>query len=422
MLILFRVKNFMSFKDDVQIDLRRTSYKEHPNHIFKFLDMELLKTVAVYGSNAAGKSNLVFAMHSFKMLVSTQFFNYNSEKAIDRTEGLFDFKPFKLTDNPSTITEFEIAFGYNNNVYQYQISYDFFKEIFEKEELIVNHDMVYQRCRKEVSIGNKYKKFISGNNEIREDRLYLAFLDYFSQENKIKSMLTEIMKFFVQDFNIHFDFHLNPTIKINRAIDYFNIEPFKDDEFRKRVSDLVRVIDVNIDDLEVQPIVTTNIATNETSTKYVLKAIHRVKDKDNNVKKIPFDLYEESNGTRKFITFASNIVEKLDKGGVYIVDELSNSLHPVLTKFIIDIFNSKLNVNHTQLVFTTHEFTIMNRNQFRRDEVVLIDKNDKGESSLYSLSDLKIRSDASFDKEYFKGKYGALPIIKDILSCEDKDD
>ena len=141
-LILFRVKNFMSFKDDVQIDLRKTSYKEHPNHTFKYLDMELLKTVAVYGSNAAGKSNLVFAMHSFKMLVSTQFFNYNSEKVIDRTEGLFDFKPFKLTDNPNTITEFEIAFGYNNNIYQYQISYDFFKEICEKEELRVNNDIV----------------------------------------------------------------------------------------------------------------------------------------------------------------------------------------------------------------------------------------------------------------------------------------
>ena len=108
----------------------------------------------------------------------------------------------------------------------------------------------------------------------------------------------------------------------------------------------------------------------------------------------------------------------IDRGGVFIVDEMSARLHPLLTKLIIDIFQSTKNES-AQLIFTTHDISILNNKQFRRDEVVFIDKNKMGESTLYALSDLKVREDASFSKDYLQGKYGAIPIFNYINLFEE---
>ena len=96
------------------------------------------------------------------------------------------------------------------------------------------------------------------------------------------------------------------------------------------------------------------------------------------------------------------------------IRNLFTRLHSVVTKFIIDIFQSEANKKNAQLIFTTHDTSQMNKEQFRRDEIVLVDKNEKGESTIYSLAELKVRSDVTFNKDYFKGKYGALPIVQDL--------
>ena len=100
----------------------------------------------------------------------------------------------------------------------------------------------------------------------------------------------------------------------------------------------------------------------------------------------------------------------INRGGVFIVDEMSARLHPLLTKLIVDIFQASKNES-AQLIFTTHDISLLNHNQFRRDEVVFVDKNKMGESTLYALSDLKVREDATFNKDYLQGKYGAIPIF-----------
>ena len=120
-----------------------------------------------------------------------------------------------------------------------------------------------------------------------------------------------------------------------------------------------------------------------------------------------------------FLAYIQNIIEMISNGGVFIVDEMSARLHPLLTKLIVDIFCSSQN-KKAQLIFTTHDISLLNNNQFRRDEVVFIDKNERGESSLYALSDLKVREDATFNKDYLQGKYGAIPIFNydDIMGGE----
>ena len=148
----------------------------------------------------------------------------------------------------------------------------------------------------------------------------------------------------------------------------------------------------------------------------VAKTVHPIYDENGKkIGKKVFDIYQESSGTVRFLSYIQYIVELIEDGGVFIVDELSSRLHPLLTKFIVDIFQSDLNKSNAQLIFTTHEVSIMNNNQFRRDEVAIVDKDVAGRSTLYTLSDLQIREDATFNKDYFKGKYGGIPIISDVL-------
>ena len=123
-----------------------------------------------------------------------------------------------------------------------------------------------------------------------------------------------------------------------------------------------------------------------------------------------FNLDMESSGTIRYFSFIQYILDIIEDGGVFIVDELSARLHPILTKFIVDLFQGKKN-KEAQLIFTTHDISLMNRKQLRRDEIAFVEKNERGESSLYTLADIKARSDASFSKDYMSGKYGAIPVI-----------
>lgn len=150
---------------------------------------------------------------------------------------------------------------------------------------------------------------------------------------------------------------------------------------------------------------------------YKIKTIHDVyNDEGKVIRQEKFELNMESSGTIRYFSFIQHILNIIEDGGVFIVDELSARLHPILTKFIVDLFQSKMN-KEAQLIFTTHDISLMNRHQFRRDEIAFVEKNKKGESTLYTLADIKARSDASFAKDYMAGKYGAIPVLSDDDLC-----
>ncbi|MOA22390.1 hypothetical protein D3C78_1429430 [compost metagenome] len=150
----------------------------------------------------------------------------------------------------------------------------------------------------------------------------------------------------------------------------------------------------------------------------LIKTIHPVFNSNGDqVDTKSFDLTQESSGTLRFLSFIQEILILLERGGVFVIDELSARLHPLLTKFIVDLFQSDTNTNHAQLIFTTHDTSILNKEQFRRDEILFVDKSEFGVSSLYSLADLKmVRQDATYHKDYFNGKYGAIPILQNPSS------
>jgi AAA15 family ATPase/GTPase len=125
---------------------------------------------------------------------------------------------------------------------------------------------------------------------------------------------------------------------------------------------------------------------------------------------------DASEGTRKLFSYTGRILECINHGGAMIIDEFGSTLHTLLTKAIINMFNSKENKS-AQLCFVVHDTNLLDTDLLRRDQIYFVEKNSKAETSIYSLAEIKaVRNDASFEKDYIKGKYGAIPFVKNLNS------
>lgn len=139
---------------------------------------------------------------------------------------------------------------------------------------------------------------------------------------------------------------------------------------------------------------------------------HKGKDSQGNIQEYALPLSEESDGTIRLMSRAAAIQDTLKVGGVLIVDEIENRLHPLLVQYIIEKFQNQSDGQRAQLIFTTHSTDIMNRGMLRRDQYYFVDKdNMTGESELYSLADFSVRLEENIAKAYLLGKYGAVPYI-----------
>lgn len=421
MLLMFKVKNYTSFKDESILDMRATAYVQHPTHIIRINNkLGLLKTTALYGANASGKSNLISAMFFFEQYIFSQFINKTENEDFESNEvgKKMKLEPFGLSNNINSASEFDIIFLHNDK----QIQYGFectSKEVLN-EWLFINDKKVFERTGTGISFGCKYQKLLGAYKKLPAERLYIAVLEYFLDEEAKKVVLGDFISFFNKEYNVFTEILFESTVKGLAGMVGLSKKLVSNKAFRKRVEHYLHLIDVGIKRLDVQTEMIFEERTGKKKKEKVVRTVHDIYDEAGNVvgEKL-FDLRQESTGTLRFLAYIQNIIEMISNGGVFIVDEMSARLHPLLSKLIVDIFCSSQN-KKAQLIFTTHDISLLNNNQFRRDEVVFIDKNERGESSLYALSDLKIREDATFNKDYLQGKYGAIPIFNydDIMDGE----
>lgn len=412
MLLMFKVKNYASFKDESILDMRATAYVQHPNHVIRIDDkLSLLKTTALYGANASGKSNLISAMFFFEQYIFSQFINKKEDEDFEPNEiGVkMKLEPFCLTENVSDASEFDIIFLHNDKQIQYGFECSS-KEVLN-EWLYINDKKVFERTDMELSFGNNYQKILGAYKKLPSERLYIAVLEYFLDEDAKKTVLGDFISFFDKEYNVFTEILFESTVKGLAGMVGLSKKLVSNTSYRKKVEHYLRLIDVGIKRLDVQEETIFDEHTGKKKKEKVIHTVHDIYDKNGKItgEKL-FDLRQESSGTLRFLAYIQNIIDMISKGGVFIVDEMSARLHPLLTKLIVDIFCSEQN-KKAQLIFTTHDISLLNNNQFRRDEVVFVEKNERGESGLYALSDLKVREDATFNKDYLQGKYGAIPIF-----------
>ena len=402
MLIQFSFKNFKSFKEETTLDMTASSIKEHLDKVIEKDDNKYLKVTAVYGANASGKSNVIEAFSHMKRIILDSF----TEEAKWRTIPLKRFNFDEESKNSTSM--FEVFFKYNNETYQYG---------FELDNQSIKEEWLY----KERKI--KYKKFelvfARENNEFelsKELKIYSEMLNGLSEKTLILSFLANIK---IEDIKNTYEWFketkvLNlETFNTGEKLSEFLPKELLKGELaaKEKFNNFLADIDVGIKDIKIEE---TN---SDENNKYNIFSVHQNNDSKES-EYLP--IAEESDGTLKMISLYSDIEKCIERGGTIFIDELDAKLHPLLTKYLIQKFHNKnTNPNDAQLIYTTHDVINLRKENFRRDEIWFVEKNIKNESTLYSLVEYKIdnakvRNDASYDKDYLLGKYGALPLLKEF--------
>ena len=266
---------------------------------------------------------------------------------------------------------------------------------------------IFDRDENKVKFNKSYKAKIN-KFDVDSSSLFLSLYRKIEKDNEdFKSVYDWFLNSYYLDLG-------NPKFenKINRLISSKIVD---DKEYRKRLVEFIKVFDLGIDDIDVK-IKDVRTLDNNTHSQVELKAVH----KNENGEKILLPFYLESKGTLKMFYLYNFIMDALEDGSCLFIDELDAKLHPLLTRYIINLFHDKeKNTGNGQLIYSTHDITNLNKETFRRDEIWFTEKDIYGISELFSLSDYKIdntkvRNDATYNKDYLTGRYGAIPVFEEF--------
>lgn len=411
MLIQFSVGNFKSFKNIVTFSLLATSRKEHEENTFVAKDkLRLLKNAVIYGANASGKTNLIQAMRFMR------FFVLFSTKDVTDKIKVTRFKLSTETENqPST---FEIIFLHEGIRYRYGFQAD--REKIHREWLFYvpkrKETRLFLREGNDFTIGTHFKEGKGLKDKTRQNALFLSVVAQFNGP-----LSTKVFQWFRK-------FKVLTALTDTSYLD-FTLKKLQDPEFKNEIMKFTKFADLGIEDVGLEETkmkiedlpeeIKSKLKSDDELIDVSVNAFHKKYDTENKavgLEKFDFAL-EESAGTKKFFAISAPILDTLKKGNVLVIDELDSKLHPILIKFLIELYNSRENnPNNAQLVFVSHNTNLFNRTIFRRDQIWLTEKNSYGATDLYSLVEYKVRNDASFEKDYMAGKYGAIPLIREANS------
>ncbi len=420
MIIKFRVTNFRSIREKVELSLEKTSLKGLSSNYFQVDNrLKLLKSSIIFGPNASGKSGFLRAFKALEYLVkkSTSF------KPDDK---IAPYEPHRLeksySDNPVI---FEIEFISNGIRYEYFLSFS--QNQIEKEELhyfpnSVRTLLFSRLIDKEIKFGADYR---GGKKTI--EKLLLPNQLFLSKaaENNVESIL-DVYRFFDNGLMV-FPFLENYRETTLSKLFARRLAEDKNSKFSKRFNKLICALDTGISSVSAEEVdwkkySFPNNTPDEFKSqfqeqfKYDIKTQHPLFDGEDQIGSESFELEDESTGTKSLFVIGGIILDALETGRVLVVDEFEKNLHPSITQFLIKLFhNPTTNPKFAQLIFATHDITQLSDDSFRRDQVWFTEKNEFGATSLYQCSDIKgIRLGTPLDKWYSSGRFGATPLINDV--------
>lgn len=418
MLLEYNFKNYKSFKDLNTLSMLAVrSFKEHKSkNIIEFGKDKILKTAVVYGNNASGKSNLINGLQIMKQFIKSSFRDALMKETIISVE-----KFLLNTECEDTVSSFEVIFIQNNIKYRYG---------FELQEKIIVREWLYHTTTKETRLFFRQKgEFIINKSSFKEG----LNLDSKTRENVLFLSLVAQFNGTISNNVIQWFNKVNIISGINdNGYAIYTIDKLRNDKnFKKWLSLIIKTLEISnitIDEMEIEEEEINkfssannedlkNISKQREPIREQVKRLqistwHKKYDKDNLlIETIPFNFEsQESEGTKKFIHLLGPWFDTLKNGKILIIDELDSRLHTHLTKKLIELFN-EFNKNEAQLIFTSHDTALLDKEIFRRDQIWFTEKDQFGISSLYSLADFKtenVRNTSSFFKNYLNGKYGAI--------------
>jgi ABC-type lipoprotein export system ATPase subunit len=421
MLVEFRVKNFKSIRDEQILSMVANRDKSLEDTHVANLDAapgRLLKSAAIYGPNASGKSNIIQALAFMRRMVLSS--------ANVRRIRVNECPRFRLDGSSiNDASEFEIT--YIDDDIRYQYGFALLGENVEDEWLLVyktdKPQEWFRRYRDNAADSDTYKfsahfkgQKLTWQKSTRREALFLSVAAGLNSRQ-----LAPVFRWFSL-LTVITDTTDTYYVRPNKFY-----EPFlKDDRMRGEIFTLIKAADLGITDIGVRAETRKRMLYDsdehgEESPDFVEYEIvrpifiHRYNEENTG----EFELNEESMGTRRIFSLAPFLLATMRRGSTLVVDELESSLHPMLARFIVSLFNSTDNKNGAQLIFSTHNSSLLDIKEiFRRDQIWFVEKDKSQATVLYPLTDFNPRKDAAVESGYLTGRYGAIPFLTDFSAYE----
>ena len=417
MLVEFSVENFRSIKNEVRLSLVAGPGKEHrETHLVTpelnegIRSVPLVRSAVVYGANAAGKTNLIRALQAMQRIVT-----HSGRDLDDLPVTPFQFAP-ESGEKPAT---FEVTGITNRMRFQYG---------FSARQDIVTEEWLYAWPRGRIqfwferstdtetgAVSCKFGDKLAGDKEVwrratRPNALLLSTAITLNSEQ-----LQPIFSWFHD--NVH-------TAGVGGWANMFSLE-WCDGDRKAEIVQFLRAADFAIGDLRLVhrdfspemlpdelPLELKRRMNEELSGAKLVQV--QVRHDTTRGEPVDLDLDEESDGTQKMFALAAPWLDTLANGHVIVFDELHDNLHPALVRFLVDRFHDpEVSTEGAQLIFTTHDTSILSQEVFRRDQIWFCERNSRQETQVFPLTDFRPRRGVeNLERSYLAGRYGALPYIR----------
>lgn len=427
MLLQFRLRNYRSFRDENVLSLIASSDKTFRDTNVSQVGLRslpgALRAVGIYGANASGKSNLIRAMALMRGIVLSS--------AGTQLGQLFNVQPFMLDPkSESEPSEFEIIFIRDS--IRYQFGFSFTPDRIRSEWLVA-----YKTSQPQSWYSRRY-------NPISEEDEY-EFGSHFQGQRNVWRASTRPNALFLstaiqlnsEQLKPVFDWFVNGvTVFENGGIPHFGGIPAaeltlnhlqKSDLTRNLVTQFLAAADIGISKIEIAKEKGLHQAFNFDAA--TGKIDHKIEEKEVFVPRFfhstpkgstLLNLQDESEGTQRIFLLAGPLFEILRNGCVMFIDELDRSLHALLVRQLVEMFQDpQLNTGGAQLIFTTHDTSLLSADLLRRDQVWFVEKDDDQASKIFPLTEFAPRKHEAFERGYLSGRYGAVPILKRMKSVSD---
>ena len=414
MLVGFSARNFRSLRDEQTLSLLSNADRSHlETHALETGIRSvpwLNRSSVIYGANASGKSNLIFALVTMRNLVLHSTSMLGAARADQYT-------PFRLERSSATEpTEFEITVLLDGARYQYGFSYD--AQRVRDEWLIVYRT------------GKGQSWFDRRWNDAKGEHEWAAFSSYFTGPKETwrqatrpgALFLTTAIQFNNEQLKPLWNWFMDGLIVVNwlGALGIPQTLQLMDDPaFKARALGLLRSADLHIADIQVENVPGHQVdfklemgkapeLSTSTQNLPVLKFVHKLEGED----PVAFDGRYESAGTQRLLSYIGPILDALDNGKLLVVDEFDSSLHPMVVRFVLGLFhNPEVSKHGAQLWMTTHDTSLLDSDLLRRDQIWFVEKDERQASRLYPLTDFSPRKGEALEKGYLRARYGGVPFI-----------
>lgn len=409
MLLEFRCKNHKSIKDEVLFSLLASKDTFNSEYLYGYKDLKILKSSVVYGANGSGKSNFIDAIFFMKSLVTN---------SINLQPGMgIPYTPHKLNGVGSE-SFYSVQFIKNGVRFAYGFSIE---QMLVKEEYLYyfpngRQAKIFDRTGMTYEEGSKFKgRFNSCKDVLKPNRLMISCAANFTNITEIE----DAFRFFSEDLVIYTN--ANQENWMQYSLYQFNSNP----EIKNLALSFMRDIGVDIQDIKIN---IEESAFPQSELPEFLSDEYKNKLRMTPLQKITAsvvypgfetDLFtEESTGIQKLFAFLCPFLDIISKGKILICDELETSLHESLLYTLLKTFLSLNGKEQSQIIFTTHDTSLLSLDLFRQDQIWFTELNSLNRSTeLYSLAEIKsVRKDENYGKGYISGRYGAIPMLNENLA------